>query len=88
MVIEDGTCAPKIDTQLITKASAIEIAVISCSGVADTHLEYRSMMVRIYLYPESEGKGPTTSSFISLNLSLAGGILMIAGLLCRATLAF
>ena len=86
MVTDAGT--PKIDAQLVTKAFDTVIAVISCSGIADTHREYRSMIVRIYQYPESEGNSPTTSRLMSLNLSLAGGILMIAGLLCRVTLAF
>ena len=86
MVTDVG--ALKIDTQLVTKASATVIPVISCSGVADTHREYKSMIVRIYLYPESEGNGPTTSRLMSLNLSLADGILMIAGLLCRVTWPF
>ena len=86
MVIDDGI--PKIDTQLVTKAFDTVIAEISCSGIADTRREYRSMIVRIYRYPESEGNGPTTSRLMSLNLSLAGGILMIAGLLCSVTLGF
>ena len=86
MVTDYGT--PKMDAQLVTKAFGAVIAVISWSGIADTHLEYRSMIVRIYRYPEFEGNGPMTSRLMSLNLSLAGGILMIAGMLCRVTLAF
>ena len=59
VVMVDGT--PKEEIQLEMKARAIDLVVISLSGIACGQRVKQSMMKSRYLYPCDVGSGPTMS---------------------------
>ena len=77
---------PTAAIQLLRKACKTVSAVMSAIGTASGHLVVRSIIVKIYLFPCSGGKGPTISTWTWAKCSTGTGIGLTGGAVCLAIL--